>query len=185
MIWFTCAVKSLKRRAALKTLEIEKQDTWNCGIRKSRTANILQCIEVNKILIVDYYIITFTSCLELFNIAPFLYGRWSRCVSSTHTLSYQGVRVRLFDTGHEPERGKEKACWKADSPITFPLWGHVSPSLPLTSPWHAMQSEWHDIKALPHQDWKAYILFSFFFFACKQSIIWQVHIMNNARLVRI
>lgn len=27
------------------------------------------------------------------------------------------------------------------------------------SPGYAMQSEWHDIKALPHQDWKAYNLF--------------------------
>lgn len=29
----------------------------------------------------------------------------------------------------------------------------------LSSPGHAVQSEWHDIKALPHQDWKAYIHF--------------------------
>ena len=37
-----------------------------------------------------------------------------------------------------------------------------------SSPGHTMQSEWHDIKVLPHQDWKVYIPFSFFF--CLQAV---------------
>lgn len=43
--------------------------------------------------------------------------------------------------------------------------GGTSPRAFHLSPGHALQSEWHDIKALPHQDWKAY-----FFFFCLQAV---------------
>lgn len=42
--------------------------------------------------------------------------------------------------------------------------GGTSPWAFYLSPGHAMQSEWHDIKALPHQDWKTH------FFFCLQAV---------------
>lgn len=86
-------------------------------------------------------------------------------VTCLHTDSeLSRARVSVFDSGHEPQGTTSllKTRW-AKFMITFPPWGFcqggTSPRVFHTSLGHAMQSEWHDIKALPHQDWKAYILF--------------------------
>ena len=110
----------------------------------------------------------------LINLTNFLsrhHHRRSCCeLNSTHVLS---IRTRHY-LGQmsvcltlDVNLGGRKSLLKtrrAKFMITFsPLrWCWRGTSLPVSSrssPGHAMQSEWHDIKALPHQDWKAYILF--------------------------